>query len=118
MTPTPASPGWVAAAPALRRLLPRAELAAKLGHATEWFNKHLPELLADGFPPPALGTRSGARWDPAAVDDWLDRKRPLKPAPDAAAEAQLRQEMAEIADEIDAAADRLAAEAAQRRRAG
>lgn len=94
-----------------RRLLSRAELASRLGHRVDWLNRHYPELALDGFPAPALGSRAGARWDPAAVDAWLDRKLPAPPAP--APDAAL----AQIGDELDRASERLAAAAAERKRA-
>lgn len=57
-----------------RTLLDRAGVARKLGITVEKFYRNRPELEADGFPRPVLGNMSGARWDPAAIDRWLDSK--------------------------------------------
>ena len=55
-----------------RTLLDRAALARRLGHSVEWLYNNLATL--DGFPPPVLGNGRGARWDPRAIDHWLDRR--------------------------------------------
>ena len=52
-----------------RKLLTTAEVAAKLGRPVEWLYKNRNKLV--GFPPPVQGC--GYRWDPAAIDAWLDR---------------------------------------------
>lgn len=57
-----------------RTLLNRAQVARRLGLSIEQLYRNLKSLEADGFPKAALGTMSGARWDPAAIDTWLDRK--------------------------------------------
>jgi len=58
-----------------RTLLDRVGVAARLNHSLEWFYKHYKALVSDGFPGPVLGSMGGARWDPAAIDDWLDHRR-------------------------------------------
>ena len=57
-----------------RTLLDRAGVARRLGISVESLYRKLPELYAQGFPKQALGRMSGARWDPAAIDRWLDAK--------------------------------------------
>jgi len=59
-----------------RTLLDRAGVARKLGMTVETLYRRLAELEADGFPKPVHGRMSGARWDPVAIDRWLDRKLP------------------------------------------
>ena len=59
----------------MRDLLKTAEVADRLGHHVEWFYKNRRRLEQDyGFPPPVRGMRH--RWDPAAIDAWLDRQFP------------------------------------------
>lgn len=59
-----------------RTLLNRAQVARRLGITVERFYHKTAELAADGFPAPAHGRGVGARWDPVAIDRWLDRKIP------------------------------------------
>lgn len=60
-----------------RELLTRDQVARKLGHTGCWFNRNRKSLeREDGFPPAVLGRGRGARWDPAAIDAWLDRQMP------------------------------------------
>lgn len=59
-----------------RILLDRPAVARKLGLTVERFYIKYAELRADGFPLPALGSGRGARWDPRAIDAWLDAKIP------------------------------------------
>ncbi|HWK44892.1 MAG TPA: hypothetical protein VNT30_09235 [Stellaceae bacterium] len=66
-----------------RRLLTRAEMADRLQVDLDYLYRHLHRLYADGFPRPAWGNRAGARWDPRAIDAWLDAKiaRPAASSP-------------------------------------
>lgn len=58
-----------------RTLLTRAEVAARLGHSLVWFYRNEKRIQKqERFPAPALGTLAAARWDPAAIDYWLDCK--------------------------------------------
>lgn len=64
-----------------RTLLDRAALARKLNTTVERLYRHLPGMIAaEGFPPPVWGNSRGARWDPAAIDAWLDSKLPGRAA--------------------------------------
>lgn len=70
-----------------RTLLTAAEVAARLrpgsAGALDWFYRRKKGLIADhGFPPPVPGC--GNRWDPAALDRWLDAQDPRAPKPAAA----------------------------------
>ncbi len=58
-----------------RALLDTVGLARRLGRTPEWFYRHKDELMdVHGFPPPVTGL--GNRWDPVAIDRWLDRQLP------------------------------------------
>ena len=57
-----------------RQLLDLDALRAKLRVSTAWWAKFHDQLYTLGFPPPVEGL--GYRWDPVAVDAWLDRKMP------------------------------------------
>lgn len=61
-----------------RTLLTTAQVAARLGHpgaaGVAWFYRHRRALRADRFPEPVTGC--GYRWDPAAIDAWLDGDQP------------------------------------------
>ena len=72
-----------------RILLTSAQVAARLGHKASWFLRRRPSLEADhGFPRPVDGC--GMRWDPAAIERWLDARLPAGAADDLAlAEAEL-----------------------------
>jgi len=59
-----------------RTLLDRAAVARRLGISVERLYRQRRALEADGFPAPAFGRMSGERWDPAAIDRWLDAKLP------------------------------------------
>lgn len=60
-----------------RTLLDRAGLARRLNISVEKLYQKLPSLIATGgFPPPVWGNMRGARWDPVAIDLWLDAKLP------------------------------------------
>ena len=58
-----------------RTLLTPATLAEKMGYpnATSFSNKRKQLIDEFGFPSPIPGTK---RWDPRAVDDWLDQLNP------------------------------------------
>lgn len=56
-------------------LIDRAGVARKLGITVEKFYTRYPKLLAlpnNPFPGPVLGNLSGARWDPRAIDRWIE----------------------------------------------
>lgn len=62
-----------------RRLLTTTEVAARLAPGCKdplaWFYRHRRDLVErHGFPPPVPGC--GRRWDPAALDAWLDARLP------------------------------------------
>lgn len=46
------------------------------------FARWLKRKEAEGFPPPVLGRGRGARWDPAAIDAWLDSRMPAHLRPE------------------------------------
>jgi predicted DNA-binding transcriptional regulator AlpA len=55
-----------------RTLLSCAEVAARLNMSLDWFYRNHARLSATrGFPTSVLGGRD-ARWDPIAIDRWLD----------------------------------------------
>ena len=55
-----------------RTLLDRAGVARRLNVTVEWMYQHLASL--EDFPKPVFGVMRGSRWDPAAIDSWLDRR--------------------------------------------
>lgn len=57
-----------------RRLLTRDQVAERLQLDLRALYRKMPELRALGFPAPAFGNMRGARWDPAAIDRWLDAR--------------------------------------------
>ena len=60
-----------------RNLISAAGVAVKLGHATDWFYRRRDHLERDlGFPPCVAGC--GKRWDPEAIDRWLDAQMPAE----------------------------------------
>jgi predicted DNA-binding transcriptional regulator AlpA len=71
-----------------RTLIDRPAVARRLGITVECFYRRLVELYADGFPKPAIGRMTGARWDPVAIDRWLDGKIKTPKAPAAPANGQ------------------------------
>lgn len=58
-----------------RRLLTSAEVADLLRVGREGFLRMRRRLEQCGFPAPLDMPGIGHRWDPKAIDDWLDRKR-------------------------------------------
>lgn len=63
-----------------RSLLSRAEVAERLSISPDAFRRRYVDLRADGFPAAVFGeATAGARWDPAAIDRWLDLKLPAAP---------------------------------------
>lgn len=56
----------------MRQLLTAADIAARLGVAPEWLRRRLGRLYRAGLPRP-LPLPGVKRWDPAALDLWLDR---------------------------------------------
>lgn len=73
----------------MRHLLTGPEVARALGRSYGWFHRHRPSLEAErGFPPPVAGC--GLRWDPRAIETWLDAQLPAPArSAEAAAEAEL-----------------------------
>jgi predicted DNA-binding transcriptional regulator AlpA len=59
-----------------RDLLTRDQVARKLSQTADGFSRKRKGLEAEGFPPAVLGRGRGARWDPAAIDAWLDQRMP------------------------------------------
>lgn len=58
----------------MRQLLTAPQVARALGYRHAWFLRHRARLEAEhGFPGPVDGC--GLRWDPAAIEDWLDARR-------------------------------------------
>ncbi|MGX9963129.1 helix-turn-helix transcriptional regulator [Roseomonas sp. F4] len=56
-----------------RRLLTAAEVALRLRRTVSWFYRQRAELEdRHGFPRPIDGC--GMRWDPRAIDRWLDSR--------------------------------------------
>jgi hypothetical protein len=56
-----------------RDLLTAPQVARRFSRSLGWFRRMRPSLEARGFPLPVDGC--GLRWDPAAIDDWLDAQR-------------------------------------------
>lgn len=57
------------------QLIDRPSVARKLGMTVEKFYRRYAELRAlaiNPFPGPVLGNQSGARWDPRAIDRWIE----------------------------------------------
>ncbi len=69
-----------------REILTAPQVAALLKRSLGWFQRNRASLEERGFPRPIDGL--GMRWDSAAIEDWLDRQRPARPAADEA-EAEL-----------------------------
>lgn len=68
----------------MRQLLTAPQVAAALGYRHAWFVRNRARLEAGhGFPTPVDGC--GLRWDPAAIEDWLNARR--QATREAAAEA-------------------------------
>jgi predicted DNA-binding transcriptional regulator AlpA len=66
----------------MRQLLTSAQVGRALGHSATWFLRRRADLEATGFPRPV--DQCGMRWDPAAIEDWLDAQRRAAAAPCAA----------------------------------
>lgn len=95
-----------------RILLDRAGVARKLGISVEQAYRHLPGMIAaQGFPRPVWGNARGARWDPVAIDRWLDSR--LTPA--ANSNAPATEAAAANPDAVDALLDSRAAKLARRK---
>ena len=58
-----------------RALLNTRQVAARLGHTLDWFYRNRPRLESQHDFPPSVGG-CGGRWDPAALDAWLDTQIP------------------------------------------
>lgn len=69
--PTTRPPAWSCE----RMLLNAPEVALKLKHSLTWFARNRERLETEhGFPRPIDGV--GRRWDPVAIDRWLDLQLP------------------------------------------
>ena len=85
-----------------RTLLTSDEVAARLKYTLAWFYRHQASLRRDGFPAPVFGEGRHGRWDPVAIDRWLDAKIAADPdaiarrASDARMDAQLGADAAEL----------------------
>lgn len=82
-----------------RELLNIDGVCAKLSVSKDWFFRHNKSLVElKGFPGPVPGFEagSGRRWDPAAIDAWLD----LQMAP-ALREAHVARAAADAGDRKD-----------------
>lgn len=53
-----------------RQLITRKRVAETLGHSESWFRANYGTLKGKGFPKPVPDC--GLRWDPKAVEIWLD----------------------------------------------
>lgn len=73
----------------MRQLLTSAQVALVLGRSLPWWHRNRADLEAKhGFPGPVDGC--GMRWDPRAIEAWLDARLPAPPAaPEVAAEAEM-----------------------------
>ena len=79
-----------------RTLLTAAQVALRLGRTHRWFTRNRAALEARGFPGPVDGC--GMRWDPVAIDGWLDGQLDCPPpVSDEAMEAQLLRRAAAMA---------------------
>lgn len=61
-----------------RQLLPADGVAVRLSSTRDWFSRHRRQLERKGFPKPVLP----GRWDPKAIDLWLDSQMPAALRPD------------------------------------
>ena len=62
-----------------RELLTAPLVARKLGRSLNWFYRHRTELEDDhSFPRTVRGC--GTRWDPRAIEAWLDAQLPVAPS--------------------------------------
>ena len=77
----------------MRDYLTLQQVAAKLRKTPAWLRRHLEELQAGGFPPPALTAGRLRLWDPKALELWQDSTIP----------AELRDQAAAAADPVKAA---------------
>ncbi|WP_022729748.1 helix-turn-helix transcriptional regulator [Fodinicurvata sediminis] len=58
----------------LRRLLTTPEVCRLLNVTPDWFYRNRLRLQREqGFPTPLPGLGRDMRWDPRALEDWLDR---------------------------------------------
>lgn len=79
-----------------RTLLTAAQVALLLGRKAGWFLAHRAALEARGFPGPVDGC--GLRWDPRAIEAWLDARLPRAATADGQAEATLLARAAALAE--------------------
>ncbi len=89
-----------------RRLIRAREVADLLDHPIAWFYRHKRRLIENhGFPGPIITNK----WDPVAIDRWLDNKMPahLRPAANDDADAG---KLARMRRDLDAAAERMGGE--------
>lgn len=57
-----------------RSLLDQRQVAALLNLSQRRFADSYETLRADGFPASVFGVARGRRWDPKAIERWLDGK--------------------------------------------
>lgn len=80
-----------------RDLLTAAQVARKLGRSLSWFQRNRATLEATkSFPRPVDGC--GHRWDPAAIDAWLNRQLPSQRTEAAPDDVLLRRAQATIGE--------------------
>ena len=85
----------------MRQLLTAPMVARGLSRSVGWFLRNRADLESDhGFPAPVDGC--GMRWDPAAIEDWLDARRKRAVPPELAAEATLIQRARAMAEGLPA----------------
>ena len=95
-----------------RSLLNHPQVAKRLGHSSDWFYRHRDRLIRDhGFPSSVDGCFR--RWDPAAIDAWLDAQLP---AAARSAKADDAAELARIEARREARGQAIADDLAHRRR--
>jgi predicted DNA-binding transcriptional regulator AlpA len=83
------------------RLLTMQEVAERLAHGYDWFRRQRARLERDeGFPAPVRGC--GNRWDPRAIEQWLDRQR--EPQVNMMLRADFCGDPAEVAARLDSRA--------------
>ncbi len=93
-----------------RTLIDRPAVAARLGHSVEWLYKHMPDMLAAGFPMPVIGNQRSARWDPRAIDRWLDARMPPQiSGPSTLPQIVMPADLARESAELDRRSEELAA---------
>lgn len=101
----------------MRRVLTQAQVAAGLGVTEDWFYRNRARLMREeGFPPPLPLGIAGMKWDPLAIELWMNSKLPpdlramlAPPAPPAAPGPLSFDDEAAIDAALDARAAAIAA---------